>query len=275
MLTGKSVDPQWSRHSPSSESNYSSRNQNRRKSTSEASRSNRHQDRHRDRDDRSRDGRNRDKYRDQDSDDSSHDDSSQDDSSRDESSRDKGHSSFLKDKGGQILMHAALPLLAAGAAEALRARKQPGEWKGDKGKQVLSAAVSNGLIHRDPGKATHNHIMDTTFQGLREGGPSREERHALQRKAAASRTSNNLKKVAVAGAVAFAGKELYDRYGRSKSQKREDVHDYYDDNYRSKKRSQSVSGDSHRGDREGSDYSRRSRGRDRDSRSNRLEAYAY
>lgn len=146
-------------------------------------------------------------------------------------------------------MHAALPLVAAGAAEAFRARKEPGEWKGDKGKHVLTTAVTNGLINKDPSKPQHHHIMDTTLRGFQEGKPSREERAELQHRVGGSRTSSNLKKVAAAGAVAFAGKELYDRYGRSRS-----VAQNYsnDDGYRSK-RSQSVSDDWRRG-REYQDY---------------------
>lgn len=136
-------------------------------------------------------------------------------------------------------MHAALPLVAAGAAEALRTRKEPGEWKGDKGKHVLTAAVTNGLVNKEPGKPPKHHIMDTTLRGLQEGAPSREERAELQRRLGGSSTTSNLKKVAAAGAVAFAGKELYDRYGRSRSVAR----DYSDDRYRSKRRSQSVSDD--------------------------------
>lgn len=188
----------------------SSRDQNRRQSMAEPPRANKYQG--------------RDHNSDQDSDDDS---------------RDQGHSSFLRDKGGELLMHAALPLVAAGAAEALRTRKEPGEWKGDKGKHVLTAAVTNGLVNKDPGKPQKHHIMDTTLRGLHEGAPSREERAELQRRFGGSSTTNNLEKVAAVGAVAFAGKELYDRYGRSRST----VRDSSDDRSRSKKRSQSVSDD--------------------------------
>lgn len=171
-------------------------------------------------------------------------------------------------------MHAALPLIAAGAAEALQARKEPGEWKGDKGKHVLTAAVTNGLINKDPSKPQKHHIMDTTLRGLHEGAPSREERAELQRRVGGSRTSSNLKKAAAAGAVAFAGKELYDRYVRSRSL----AQDYNDDRYRSKKRSQSVSDDWHRGmkspDHEESDDQRSARCKGRDGQSNHGASYS-
>ncbi|KAJ5108297.1 hypothetical protein N7456_004972 [Penicillium angulare] len=241
----------------SSESSRSSRHQNRRKSTGGSSRGSGYHDRHRSRD-------------------RGHSDSeSEEDHS--ENDRDQGHGSFLRDKGGQLLMQAALPLLAAGAAEALRSRKQPGEWKGDKGKHVLTTAVTNGLLNRDPSKPQHRHIMDTALPGLREGAPTREELDGLRHRAGGSRTSSNLKKVAAAGAVAFAGKELYDRYGRSRSQAR--GQDYNDDSYRSKKRSQSVSDDRRRRndsrDREEYDYQRRLRDRHRESHSPRDRDYRY
>ncbi|KAJ5280606.1 hypothetical protein N7478_005978 [Penicillium angulare] len=228
--------------SSSSESSRSSRHQNRRKSTGGASRGSGHQDRYRSRDQGRED--------------------SESDEERNDSDRNQGHSSFLRDKGEQLLMHAALPLLAAGAAEAFRTRKQPGEWRGDKGKQVMSAAFTNGLVNKDPSKPQHHHIMDTTLPGLHEGAPSREEIAELRSRAGGSRRSSNLKKAAAAGVIAFAGKELYDRYGRSRSQAR--GHDYNDDRHRSRKRNQSVSDDRRRGarslDREERDYERRPRG---------------
>lgn len=235
----KTVVSEWFSGSPS-RPRRSSRGRNRRQSTIEASR-----------------------------DDESEDQDHSSDEDRGESDRDKGPSGFLRDKGGQILMHAALPLVAAGAAEALRARKEPGQWKGDKGKHVLTAAFTNGLMNKDPSTPHHHHIMDTTLRGLKDGAPTREERAAFQRRVGGSRTSSNLKKIAAAGAVAFVGKELYDRYGRSKSLAR----DYNDDRYRSKKLSHSISDDSQREmkseDHEESDNERSVQSKDRDGQSNR------
>lgn len=174
-------------------------------------------------------------------------------------------------------MHAALPLLAAGAAEALRSRKEPGEWRGDKGKGVLTAAVTNGLINKDPSKSQKHHIVGTTLQGLHDGAPSREERAEIQRRVGrvgGSHTSSNFKKAAAVGAVAFAGKELYDRFVRSRSPPQ----DYNDDRYRSNKRSQSVSDDRHRGmkspDHEESDDQRSARYKGRDGQSNHGASYS-
>lgn len=249
LLTGRPVGSEWFSASPSpSRPSRSSRDRNRRQITGGASRSDDDEDR----------------------------DSSSDEEPH-ESDRDQGHSGFLRDKGGQILMHAALPLVAAGAAEALRARKEPGQWKGEKGKHVLTAAFNNGLINKDPSKPHHHHIMDTTLRGLKDGAPSREERAALQRRVGrvgGSRTSSNLKKVAVAGAVAFVGKELYDRYGRSQPMAR----DYNGDYSRSKKRSQDFSDEGHRGiksaDHEENDDQRSAKGEDRDDQSDNREGYS-
>ncbi|KAJ5560186.1 hypothetical protein N7513_002585 [Penicillium frequentans] len=237
-------DSEWPSGS-SSRPSRSSRDQNRRQSTDDASRANGHQDRH-----------------------------CRHDQGPNDSNRDQGYSGYLRGKGGQLLMHAALPLIAAGAAEALSTRKEPGEWKGDKGKHVLRAAVTNGLINKDPSKPQKHHIMDTTLRGLHEGAPSREERAELQRRVGGSHTSSNLKKAAAVGAVAFAGKELYDRFVRSRSP----AQDYNDDRYRSNKRSQSVSDDRNRGmkfsDHEESDNQRSARCKGRNGQSNHGASYS-
>ncbi|KAJ5813848.1 uncharacterized protein N7503_000598 [Penicillium pulvis] len=162
----------------------------------------------------------------------------------------------------------------AGAAEAFSTRKEPGEWKGDKGKHVVTAAITNGLINKDPSKSQKHHIVGTTLRGLHEGAPSREERAEIQRRVGGSHTSSNLKKAAAVGAVAFAGKELYDRFVRSRSP----AQDYNNDRYRSNKRSQSVSDDWHRGtkfsDHEESDDQRSARFKDRDGQSNHGASYS-
>lgn len=244
VLTGRLVDNQRPKRDSSSESDRSSRLRNRRKSTGGALRDD-HHDRY-----RSRDG------------------------GRTDNKNNRGWADSLRDKGGQLIVQAALPLIAAGAAEALRSRKEPGEWRGEKGKYVMKAAVTNGLINKNPDKSSSHHIVDTTVSGLKEGHPTREEISEFQRRAGESRTLSNLKKIAAVSALAFAGKEIYDRYDRSRSQKRSQG--YEDDNYGSKKRSQSVSDDLNRemgslGLDEG-DY-RRPRSKYRDDRSDHWEHY--
>lgn len=214
LLTTMLIDSQRPRYETESESesDRSYRQRNRRKSTT---------------------GAPRDVYHDR----SESRDGSGDDESRNHNTR--GWANSLRDKGGQLIVQAALPLIAAGAAEALRSRKQPGEWKGDKGKHVVKAAVSNGLINKDPSKPHAHHIVDTTVSGLKDGHPSRDELAEIQRRAGGRRTVSNAKKIAAAGAIAFAGIEIYDRYGRSRSLKRSESSE---DNFAaSKKRSQSVS----------------------------------
>ncbi|KAJ5706537.1 hypothetical protein N7488_006338 [Penicillium malachiteum] len=215
-LTDRLVDYQGSKYDSSSESESepSSRRTNRRKSTGGTPRNNR-----RDRDyscDRVRDNGN-----------SHHD-----------------WADTLRNKGGEILMQAALPLIAAGAAEALRSRKKPGEWKGDKGKRVAKAAITDGLIKRDPNKSHAHHIVDTTVSGLKEGHPTHEEMSEIQRRAGGSRSLSNFKKVAAASALAFAGIEIYDRYGHSRS--RNESEGDKDASSGLRKQSQSVSDDRNR-----------------------------
>ncbi|KAJ5633470.1 hypothetical protein N7490_009809 [Penicillium lividum] len=236
---------QRSKRDSSSESGRSSRHKNRSKSTGGAPR-NDHHDRY-----RSRDG------------------------GRDNGNHDRGWADRLRDKGGELIVQAALPLIAAGAAEALRSRKEPGEWKGEKGKHVMKAAVTNGLINKDPNKPHTHHIVDTTVSGLKEGHPTREEISQIQRRADGSHTLSNLKKIAAASALVFAGKEIYDRYDRSRSQNRSQG--YEDDSYGSKKRSQSVSDDFNHGmgslDLEESDY-RRPQSKYGDDRLDHWESYS-
>ncbi|KAJ5716727.1 hypothetical protein N7493_008638 [Penicillium malachiteum] len=245
-LSDRLVDSQQSKYDSSSESEpeHSSRHTNRRKSTGGAPKNNR----------RERD--------------------CSCDRVRDNSKSHHNWSDSLRSKGGEILMQAALPLIAAGAAEALRSRKKPGEWKGDKGKQVMKAAVTDGLIKRDPNKSHAHHIVDTTVSGLKEGRPTHEEMSEIQRRAGESRPLSNFKKIAAASALAFAGMEIYDRYGHSRSRKESEG--YKDGSSGLKKRSQSVSDDRNRGrgsfDTVESHY-RTPRGRLRGDRADHREVY--
>ncbi|KAJ5693202.1 hypothetical protein N7462_002625 [Penicillium macrosclerotiorum] len=167
--------------------------------------------------------------------------------------------------------------MAAGAAEALRSRKEPGEWRGNKGKHVLTTAVTNGLINKDPKKPQTHHVIDTTLSGL-DGRQASKHRSRSQDRDGTSRTTNDIKKIAAAGALAWAGKEIYDRFDRSRSRARDRGYDsrYSDDGRRgSKKRSKSVSDYIHRGmaalGLEESNDRRRNRSKDRDGRSDRRE----
>ncbi|KAJ5936009.1 hypothetical protein N7454_005307 [Penicillium verhagenii] len=235
--------------------------QRQRDSSPESSRSYRHRNRQKSMDGGSRDGHN-DQY-------------SSSDGDRDNTTHERGWADGLLNKGGKLILQAAVPLIAAGAAEALRSRKEPGEWRGDKGKHVMKTAFTNGLVNKDPSKSNRHHVADATILGLKEGRPTREEMSEMQRRAGRNDTLSNLKKVAAAGALVFAGKEIYDRYERSKSQKR--VQDYDDNRHGSKKGSRSVSddSDSERGSHDLDERAyRRPRSKYRDDRSDRWESYS-
>lgn len=138
-----------------------------------------------------------------------------------------------KDEIAQALKAA----VTAGAAEAFRSRKQPGGWAGDKGKRVLTAAISAGgvdkLIDRDPNKHGTRNVLGSALAGLAtnrlvNGSRSRSRsRGRGHRGRARSESRGGLKDLAGAGLVTAAGKSIYDRF-RSKSRGRRSSSSSYD-----------------------------------------------
>ncbi|KAJ5995419.1 hypothetical protein N7481_002396 [Penicillium waksmanii] len=203
-------------------------------------------------------------------------------------SRSRDRHGSKRDKSEQRMMQAARAALTAGAAEAFRSRKDPGEWSGAKGKRVLTAAVTaagtDGLVDKDPKKHGTRHVIESTLAGMAtshfiNGGSSKSrDRDGRGRSSAGS----GLKNLAATGALAAAGKEIYNRVSRSRSKPRgrDDSRDRDSDDDRrgSKKRSKSVSdyinkGIAALGLDEGKDRGSRdrSRSRDRDDRSDRRD----
>ncbi|KAH8693201.1 hypothetical protein BGW36DRAFT_302515 [Talaromyces proteolyticus] len=144
--------------------------------------------------------------------------------------------------------------LAAGAAEAFRARKDPGPWTGDKGKRILTAAITaggvDGLIDRDPNKHGGRHVVESILAGMatnhlvngRRSG-SRSGARGQSRGRSQSQ-GGGIKDMAAAGVLAAAGKQVYDRVrSKSRGRSRSDSRDGYDDRGHgdSKKRGSSVS----------------------------------
>lgn len=134
--------------------------------------------------------------------------------------------------------------------EAFRSRKDPGEWTGEKGKRVLTAAVTaagtDGLVDRDPRKHSKRHVVESTLAGLAanhfmNGGRSRSRSRSGRGRSSGG--GGGLKDLAASGALAAAGKEIYDRISRSRSRPRgrDASPDSDDDRRGSKKRSKSVS----------------------------------
>ncbi|KAL2834534.1 hypothetical protein BJY01DRAFT_83948 [Aspergillus pseudoustus] len=163
--------------------------------------------------------------------------------------------SHQRGKSEARIAQAVKAALTAGAVEAFRARKEPGDWSGAKGKRVLTAAIAaggtDGLVDRNPDKHSKRHILESTLAGLAtnrvvNGSRSR----SRSRKRSRSHGRSKAKDAALMGLLATAGKEAYDRYQKSQSRprdrRRSTSRDSYDDDYDSrhrgsKKRSKSVS----------------------------------
>ncbi|KKZ67263.1 hypothetical protein EMCG_07068 [[Emmonsia] crescens] len=144
--------------------------------------------------------------------------------------------------------------LTAGAAEAFRARKEPGGWTGEKGKRVLTAAIgaggANKLIDGDSDKHSKRHLIESTLAGLATNRMVNGPRSHSRSRGRAQSEGRGAKELASAGLLAAAGKSAYDHFV-SKSRGREAHSGYSSDNEsspdrsrrsrESKKRSQSVS----------------------------------
>ena len=131
--------------------------------------------------------------------------------------------------------------MTAGAVEAFKQRKEPGDWAGTKGKRVLTAAVTaggtDGLVDKDPNKHGTRHVVESTLAGLAAshfvGGGSR------SKSSGRGSAGNGLKNLAATGAFTAAGKEIFDRVSRSRSRPR-GRDDSRSDDGGSRKRSKSV-----------------------------------
>lgn len=141
----------------------------------------------------------------------------------------------------------------AGATEAMRSRKEPGGWTGEKGKRVLTAAISAGgiteLVSKDPDKKGARHTVEAVVGGLVGNrllnGPrdkSRSRSRSRARPRGGDHDSGGLKGLAAGGLAAAAGKALLDQV-RSKSRGRRSSSSSSDSRGppRHKKRSKSVS----------------------------------
>ncbi|QQK46682.1 Xanthine uracil permease family [Penicillium digitatum] len=147
-------------------------------------------------------------------------------SSSDSRSRSRHRGSSKRDKSEQRIIQAARAALTAGAVEAFKQRKEPGEWAGTKGKRVLTAAITaggtDGLVDKDPSKHGTRHVIESTLAGLAAshfiGGGSRSRSRG--RDGGRSSGGRSLKNLAATGAIAAAGKEIFDRYSKSRSRPR-------------------------------------------------------
>ena len=146
---------------------------------------------------------------------------------------------------------AAQAALVAGAVEAFRSRKEAGPWTGEKGRRIATAALSaggiDGLVDRDPEKKTKRHLAEAVIGGLaanrlangprsksrggRDDSPYGRSRSRSRSVFGRGRSQSRgrdgggggggagLGGLAAGGAIAAAGKAIYDRV-RSKSRRR-------------------------------------------------------
>ena len=148
--------------------------------------------------------------------------------------------------------------LLAGVGEAVRARKEPGGWGGEKGKRVLTAAISAGgvdgiLSHNRKGEDhSTRDVIGSAIAGLATNrivnGPRSQSRgpNGDPDRRGRSPSRGGLGDLAAGGALAATGKKIYDHM-RSRSRGRADSRASSYDSYGSRspprrKRSQSVSG---------------------------------
>jgi len=86
---------------------------------------------------------------------------------RGRSSSPSSHSLSYEDARIKQALKAAI---TAGAAEAVRARHEPGAWFGPKGERILTAAITaagvDGVIDRDPNKHSKRHVVGSALAGL-------------------------------------------------------------------------------------------------------------
>ncbi|KAI1206438.1 uncharacterized protein F4807DRAFT_231569 [Annulohypoxylon truncatum] len=154
-------------------------------------------------------------------------------------SRDTRKSS--RDTPAARMQKAAKASLVAGAAEAFRVAKEPGGWKGEKMKRVLTAAAGAATIDaaHDPSKDSKRHLVEAVVGGLlgnrmlhgsrkdieedRRTGRSRSRSRA--RSEGGSKASG-LAALATAGLGALGAKKLVEGRSRSRSRRGDSVDSY-------------------------------------------------
>ncbi|KXJ85415.1 hypothetical protein Micbo1qcDRAFT_210012 [Microdochium bolleyi] len=146
-----------------------------------------------------------------------------------------------EDTPANRMQKAAKASLVAGAAEAFRVSKEPGGWKGEKMKRVLTAAAGAATIDaaHDPSKRhSKRHMLEAVIGGLvgnRMLNGSRkdiEEDRRTGRSRSRSRSAGDsgktgLAALATAGLGALGAKKILDNKDRSRSRSRRRSYDSY------------------------------------------------
>ncbi|CAN8098957.1 unnamed protein product [Discula destructiva] len=164
-----------------------------------------------------------------------------------------------KNGGGNKIQKAAMASLIAGATEAFRVSKEPGAWKGEKAKRVLTAAAGAATIDaaQKPGKdGSKLGLAEAVIGGLignrmingskrdivedKETGRSRSRSRARSESRGGKGGGMGLAALATAGLGAIGAKKAVDniREDRSRSRRRSLSRDSYDSRDESPRRRQ-------------------------------------
>ncbi|KAK4128342.1 hypothetical protein N657DRAFT_638793 [Parathielavia appendiculata] len=152
-------------------------------------------------------------------------------------SRDRARDRGGKSDGAGKVQKAAMASLIAGATEAFRISKQPGSWKGEKAKRILTAAAGAatldaaqdtekagsklGLAEAVVGGLLGNRVINGSKKNIEmdeKTGRSRSRSRARSKDGGGG--ASGLAALATAGLGAFAGKKILDNRERSRSRRR-------------------------------------------------------
>lgn len=166
-----------------------------------------------------------------------------------------------KGEGANKIQKAAMASLIAGATEAFRVSKEPGGWKGEKAKRVLTAAAGAatidasldksgsklGLAESVIGGLVGNRVINGSKKNIEEDRKTGRSRSRSRARSEGGGGATGLAALATAGLGALGAKKLYDSHKeRSRSRSRRGSVDSYDsrdgspDRRRQRSRSRSV-----------------------------------
>ncbi|KAK0656063.1 hypothetical protein B0T16DRAFT_319508 [Cercophora newfieldiana] len=159
-------------------------------------------------------------------------------------------------EGAKKIQQAAMASLIAGATEAFRVSKEPGGWKGEKAKRILTAAAGAatidaaqkgekggsklGLAESVIGGLVGNRVIHGSKKNIEEDektGRSRSRSRARSKSDGGSGGVSGLAALATAGLGAFGAKKIMDNRERSKSRGRDSDDGSPDRRRRSRSRS--------------------------------------
>ncbi|KXX79106.1 hypothetical protein MMYC01_204355 [Madurella mycetomatis] len=164
-----------------------------------------------------------------------------------------------KGSGANKVQKAAMASLIAGATEAFRISKQPGSWKGEKAKRILTAAAGAatldaaqnpekagsklGLAEAVVGGLVGNRVIHGSKKNIEMDEKTGRSRSRSRARSKDGGGTSGLAALATAGLGAFGAKKLMDSRERSRSRRRsvdsQDSRDYSPDRRR-RSRSRSV-----------------------------------